>query len=38
MAGATLTIEYFDHVEKATLTIEGATLTIEYFDNVEKLL
>jgi hypothetical protein len=32
---ATLTIEYFDHVEKATLTME-ATLTIKYFDHVKK--
>jgi hypothetical protein len=36
LKGATLTIEYLNHVEKATLTIEGATLTIEYLDHVEK--
>jgi hypothetical protein len=29
MGGATLTIEHFDHVEGATLTMGGATLTIE---------
>ena len=36
MAGATLTIEYLEYIDKATLTIGEATLTIEYFHHVEK--